>query len=38
MPECISIAKYWKKIKDTAYIYPNPVITYCPPTPTPAVL
>lgn len=32
MPECLSVAKYWNKIKDTAYIYPNPVIDYYPPT------
>lgn len=31
MPECISIAKCWNRIKDIAYIYPNPVIAYCLP-------
>lgn len=32
MCEYIPIAKYWNKVKDTAYINHNP-ISSCPPTP-----
>lgn len=35
MPECIPIAKYWNKVKDTAYIYLNPIISSCLPLLTP---